>query len=67
MKNTLFYKKFFKDCLNIIYNSENNDNSFVLSNLIETLILCYRKKYTFGKYTQFDKEKNSNIKKQLRK
>ena len=67
IKNTAFYKKFYKDCLNIIYNSENNDNSFILNNLIENLILHNRKKYTFGKYTKFDKEKDSHIKTKIKK
>ena len=65
IKNTAFYKKFYKDCLNILYNSEKIE-TFVLNNIIQNLIEHNRKKYTFGKYGQFDNERDSDIIKQIK-
>ena len=66
IKNTAFYKKFYKDCLNILYNQEKID-SFVLNNIIPKLIQHNRKKYTFGKCGQFDKQKDKDIINEIRK
>ena len=60
IKNNAFYKKFYKECRNILYNQEKID-SFVLNNIIETLVIHNRKKYTFGKHEQFDKESDKDI------
>ena len=66
IKNKAFCKKFYKDCLTILYNPKKID-SFVLNNIIGKLIQHNRKKYTFGKYGQFDKEKDKYIINEIRK
>ena len=67
IKNTAFYKKFYKDCLNVLYISEKIDYSNVLNNLIENLILNRRKKYNFGEYKKFNEILDASILNQMKK
>ena len=67
IKLTAFYKKFYNDCLNQLYKSEEIDCSYVLNNLIETLILINRKKFNFGEYKKFDEKQDANILNQMKK
>ena len=66
IKNKAFCKKFYKGCLTILYNPKKID-SFVLNNIIGKLIQHNRKKYTFEKCGQFDKEKDKYIINEIRK
>ena len=67
IKLTAFYKKFYNNCLDQLYKSEEIDCSYILNNLIETLILNNRKKYNFGEYKKFDEKLDANILNQMKK
>ena len=67
IKLTAFYKKFYNNCLDQLYKSEEIDCSYILNNLIQTLILNNRKKYNFGEYKKFDEKLDANILNQMKK
>ena len=50
IKNTAFYKKFYKDCLNILYNSNKIDFTFNLNDIIEKSIILENAKILMKKY-----------------
>lgn len=61
IKNTAFYKKFYNDCLNKLYNLEKIDYSYVLNKIIENIILKNRIKYNFGEIKKFDEKLDADI------